>query len=415
MASARHYCDRTGADFDAWWSKESTAELHHFIGKDIAYFHTLFWPAMLQGAGFRLPSAVHVHGFLTVNGQKMSKSRGTFILARTYLEHLDPEYFRYYIAAKLGSGVEDIDLNLEDFVARVNSDLVGKIANIASRCAGFIAKRFEGRLAAHCAEPALLAEFTAAAQGIAAHYEALEFSRAMREVMALADRANQYIDQHKPWQLAKDPARAAEVQAVCSTGIELFRVLMTLLKPVLPAMAARAEAFLQAPLAWETLGQPLLGHAVAPFAPLMNRIDPEKVNAMIEAGKPPAEAATPAAPVAPAREIAPIGAEIGIADFTKIDLRVARVVAAAAVSGADKLLQLTLDLGSGQRNVFAGIKSAYAPEALVGRLVVVVANLAPRTMRFGVSEGMVLAAGPGGGEIFLLSPDSGAEPGMQVK
>ena len=412
MASAQDYCNRTGLSFDDFWSAGSTAELHHFIGKDIAYFHTLFWPAMLHGAGYRRPTAVHCHGFLTVNGQKMSKSRGTFIMARTYLEHLDPEYFRYYIAGKLGPAVEDIDLNLEDFVLRVNADLVGKVVNIASRCAGFISKRFDGKLDG--ADTALVAELTSAADTIAAHYEQREYAKAMRVVMGLADRANQYIDQEKPWQLAKDPAQEARVQAVCSTGIELFRVLMTYLKPVLPAMAARAEDFLQSTLTWDALAAPLGAHTVAAFSPLMNRVDMDKVNAMIEDSKSnTAPAAAPAA--APATPALPIAPEISIDDFAKIDLRVARVAAAAHVDGADKLIQLTLDLGDGERNVFAGIKSAYAPESLVGRLVVVVANLAPRKMRFGVSQGMVLAAGPGGKEIFLLSPDSGAQPGMQVK
>jgi len=412
MASAQDYCNRTGLSFDDFWKPDSNAELHHFIGKDIAYFHTLFWPAMLHGAGYRRPTAVHCHGFLTVNGQKMSKSRGTFIMARTYLEHLDPEYFRYYIAGKLGPAVEDIDLNLEDFVLRVNADLVGKVVNIASRCAGFISKRFDGKLDG--ADAALVSELTSAADTIAAHYEQREYAKAMRVVMGLADRANQYIDQEKPWQLAKDPAQEARVQAVCSTGIELFRVLMTYLKPVLPAMAARAEAFLQSTLTWDALAAPLGTHTVAAFSPLMNRVDMDKVNAMIEDSKSnAAPAATPAA--APATPVLPIAPEISIDDFAKIDLRVARVAAAAHVDGADKLIQLTLDLGDGERNVFAGIKSAYAPESLVGRLVVVVANLAPRKMRFGVSQGMVLAAGPGGKEIFLLSPDSGAQPGMQVK
>ena len=412
MASAQDYCNRTGLSFDDFWSAGSTAELHHFIGKDIAYFHTLFWPAMLHGAGYRRPTAVHCHGFLTVNGQKMSKSRGTFIMARTYLEHLDPEYFRYYIAGKLGPAVEDIDLNLEDFVLRVNADLVGKVVNIASRCAGFISKRFDGKLDG--ADTALVAELTSAADTIAAHYEQREYAKAMRVVMGLADRANQYIDQEKPWQLAKDPAQEARVQAVCSTGIELFRVLMTYLKPVLPAMAARAEDFLQSTLTWDALAAPLGAHTVATFSPLMNRVDMDKVNAMIEDSKSnTAPAAAPAA--APATPALPIAPEISIDDFAKIDLRVARIAAAAHVEGADKLIQLTLDLGDGERNVFAGIKSAYAPESLVGRLVVVVANLAPRKMRFGVSQGMVLAAGPGGKEIFLLSPDSGAQPGMQVK
>jgi methionyl-tRNA synthetase len=414
MSSMHHLCARTGRDFDSFWAPDSTAELYHFIGKDIAYFHTLFWPAMLEGAGFRLPTAVFCHGFLTVNGQKMSKSRGTFIMARTYLEHLGAEYFRYYIAAKLGSGVDDIDLNLEDFVQRVNSDLVGKVVNIASRCAGFIGKRFDGMLASAAAQPALLTEFSAAREAIATHYEQREFSKALRAVMALADRANQYIDHEKPWQLAKDPDQQARVQEVCTMGINLFRVLMVYLKPVLPAMAQRAEAFLASPLDWEALDQPLLGTRIETFVPLMNRIDPDRVQAMVDASKE-STMQSPPAPAAPARAIAPIAETISIEDFARIDLRIARIVKAEPVEGADKLLALTLDLGDGTRNVFAGIKSAYDPAELPGRLTVVVANLAPRKMRFGTSEGMVLAAGPGGKEIWLLAPDSGAEPGMQVK
>jgi methionyl-tRNA synthetase len=341
-----------------------------------------------------------------------AKYEATLKHITTRLDHRESsykEYFRYYIAGKLGPAVEDIDLNLEDFVLRVNADLVGKVVNIASRCAGFISKRFDGKLGG--ADTALVAELTSAADTIAAHYEQREYAKAMRVVMGLADRANQYIDQEKPWQLAKDPAQEARVQAVCSTGIELFRVLMTYLKPVLPAMAARAEAFLQSTLTWDALAAPLGAHTVAAFSPLMNRVDMDKVNAMIEDSK--SNAAPAAAPAA--APVLPIAPEIGIDDFAKIDLRVARIAAAAHVEGADKLIQLTLDLGDGERNVFAGIKSAYAPESLVGRLVVVVANLAPRKMRFGVSQGMVLAAGPGGKEIFLLSPDSGAQPGMQVK
>jgi len=415
MASFHDYCARTGLDFDAFWGRDSGAELYHFIGKDIAYFHTLFWPAMLHGAGFRRPDAVFCHGFLTVNGQKMSKSRGTFVQARTYLEHLDPEYFRYYIAAKLGPGLEDIDLNLEDFVHRVNADLVGKVVNIASRCAGFIAKRFDGRLDAGDEAAALRADFLAEREAIAAHYEAREYGKAIRQIMALADRANQYIDHEKPWALAKDPAQSARVQAVCSAGIELFRVLMIYLAPVLPAMAGKAAEFLCSTLDWAALERPLGAHLIGAFSPLMNRVDPAQVAAMVEASKEHVTAPAPTASTAPAVQHAPIADTIGIEDFAKIDLRVARVLAAEPVAGADKLLALTLDLGGERRNVFAGIKSAYAPEDLIGRLTVVVANLAPRKMRFGTSEGMVLAAGPGGKDIFLLAPDSGAEPGMQVK
>jgi methionyl-tRNA synthetase len=415
MASFQEFCARTGLDFDAFWGADSRAELYHFIGKDIAYFHTLCWPAMLHGAGFRRPDAVFCHGFLTVNAQKMSKSRGTFIMARTYLDHLDAEYFRYYIAAKLGSGLEDIDLNLDDFVQRVNADLVGKVVNIASRCAGFIAKRFDGRVDPGTEAAGLRAAFLAERDAIAAHYEAREYSKAIRQIMALADRANQYIDHEKPWALAKDPAQSARVQAVCSAGIELFRLLMIYLAPVLPAMAARAAEFLRCRLDWDALGRPLEGHVIGAFSPLMNRIDPAHVAAMVEASKENAAPAAEPPAAAPAAAHPPVAPTIDIADFAKVDLRVARIIAAEPVAGADKLLALTLDLGGERRNVFAGIKSAYAPAELVGRLTVMVANLAPRKMRFGTSEGMVLAAGPGGKDIFLLAPDSGAEPGMQVK
>jgi methionyl-tRNA synthetase len=420
MASFRNLCDRTpGLDFDAFWAADSTAELHNFIGKDIVYFHTLFWPAMLHGAGFRTPTAVHVHGFLTVDGAKMSKSRGTFIKARTYLDHLDPEHLRYYFAAKLGPGVDDIDLNLEDFTARVNADLVGKVVNIASRCAGFVNKRFDGRLSDRLAEPALWADFVAAGETIAAHYEARDYARAVREIMALADRANQYIDEKKPWVLAKRPDADAELHAVCSMGINLYRALIGYLRPVLPGTAARSEAFLRIPpLAWEAIATPLLDHAIGPFEPLLTRVDPTQVQAMLDASKEDLakrDGGTPAAAVPGPLASDPVSPTVAIEDFAKVDLRVARIVAAQAVEGAEKLLQLTLDLGGESRTVFAGIKSAYAPADLEGRLTVMVANLAPRKMRFGTSEGMVLAAGPGGKDIFLLAPDAGAQPGMRVK
>jgi methionyl-tRNA synthetase len=417
MASFKRYCEGHGLDFDAWWSPESEAELHHFIGKDIAYFHTLFWPAMLTGAGFRAPTAVHCHGFLTVNGQKMSKSRGTFIKARTYLDHLNPEYLRYYFAAKLGAGVDDIDLNLEDFIARVNSDLVGKVVNIASRCAGFIHKRSNGRLADALPEADLYRRFARSREEIARHYEAREFGQAMREIMALADVANQYIDEHKPWVLAKQEGTEAQVQAVCTQGLNLFRVLITYLKPVLPRMAEKAEAFLNVPpLAWDDVAEPLTGHGINPFEPLMTRVDPAAVEALQAASREDLTAAGAEAPPAKQEpEGGPIAAEIGIEDFAKVDLRVARIVRAEHVEGADKLLCLTLDLGGEMRQVFAGIKSAYDPARLEGRLTVMVANLAPRKMKFGVSEGMVLAAGPGGEDLFILNPDDGARPGMRVK
>lgn len=425
LASFRHFCNRTGVDFQSFCAADSTAEMYHFIGKDIMYFHTLFWPAMLKGAGFRLPSSVFVHGFLTVDGQKMSKSRGTFITARTYLDHLHPEYLRYYFAAKLGAAIDDIDLNLEDFQHRVNADLVGKVVNIASRCAGFITRNFAGRLAAQGDEPALVSALQAAGNGIAQAYETREFSRAMREIMGLADRVNQYIDQRKPWVLAKQENAREELHAVCSTGIELFRLLMIYLKPVLPFMARDAEEFLACgELRWRDHEMLLGAHGIKPFKPLLNRIDPAKVTAMIDDSKatPPASTAkvpnpAPAAGAAeqasPEKAAAP--AQISIDEFGRIDLRVARVAAASAVEGADKLVQLTLDLGSETRQVFAGIKAAYAPEALVGKHVVMVANLAPRKMRFGVSEGMVLAASGEGPGIFLIAPEAGAEPGMRVK
>jgi methionyl-tRNA synthetase len=418
MASFRQYCERTGEDFDRYWAADSDAELYHFIGKDIAYFHTLFWPAMLAGAGFRTPTAVYCHGFLTVDGTKMSKSRGTFVMARTFLDHLGPEYLRYYYAAKLSSGVDDLDLALDDFVARVNSDLVGKLVNIASRCAGFITKRFESHLADALPEPALYEEFVAAGEAIAAAYEGRDFSRAVRIIMSLADRANQYIDEHKPWALAKDEATLPQAQAVCTQGLNLYRALITYLKPVLPRTAAASEEFLAIePLTWQSPRQPLLGHTIRPFSPLLSRIERAQLDAVIEASRQNDVAPAPAAaePAAPLTDD-PIAPTITFDDFAKLDLRVAQITAAEGVPKADKLLRLTLELGGETRTVLAGIKSAYPdPAALVGRLTVMVANLAPRKMRFGTSEGMVLAAGPGGEDIYLLAPDSGARPGMRVK
>ncbi|MBK1672020.1 methionine--tRNA ligase [Ectothiorhodospira shaposhnikovii] len=414
MASFKHYCEQQGLDFDAWWRADSTAELHHFIGKDIAYFHTLFWPAMLSGAGFRTPTAVHCHGFLTVNGQKMSKSRGTFIKARTYLDHLQPEYLRYYFAAKLGPGVDDIDLSLDDFIARVNSDLVGKAVNIASRCAGFIHKGFAGRLADTLPDPDLYDRYVRAGEEIAGLYERREFGQAMREIMALADVANQYVDEQKPWVLAKQEDGQAHVQAVCTQGINLFRAILTYLRPVLPAMAEKAEGFLGVPaLTWEAVQQPLVGTRINTYEPLMTRVDPQAVQTMLEASKE-SLAPTPTQTQGPLA-LDPIREEITYDDFAKVDLRIARISRAEHVEGADKLLRLTLDLGGETRQVFAGIKSAYDPADLEGRLTVMVANLAPRKMKFGLSEGMVLAAGPGGKDLFILSPDTGAQPGMRVK
>jgi|CZKO01.1.fsa_nt_gi methionyl-tRNA synthetase len=397
-----------GASFDEYWKSESASELYHFIGKDISYFHTLFWPAVLYGAGYRRPSAVFAHGFLTINGQKMSKSRGTFITAQRYLERLPPEPLRYYFAAKLGSGIEDIDFNLEDFVARSNSDLVGKLVNIASRCAGFI-ERGGGRLAPALADAPLYEEFTAAAEPIAALYEAREYAAAIREIMVLADRANRYVDQHKPWALAKDAARADEVRAIATQGVNLFRVLVAYLTPVLPRMAQAAAAFLGTCFSdWSAVRTPLLGSALAPYQPLATRLDPAAVATLVE---PSAPATT--TPTAGSAATAP--ATISIEDFAKLDLRVARVAEASTVEGSDKLLRLTLDLGGEQRTVFSGIRAGYQPEQLVGRQVIVVANLAPRKMRFGVSQGMVLcASSQQDSGVFLIEAAAGALPGMKV-
>jgi methionyl-tRNA synthetase len=415
MASFKNWCDTTGHDFDSYWNRDSKTELYHFIGKDIARFHTMFWPAMLHGAGFRKPSAVYCHGFLTVDGQKMSKSRGTFIMARTYLEHLNPEYLRYYFAAKLGPGIDDIDLNLEDFAARVNSDLVGKLVNIASRCAGFINKRFDGKLAPRLSSDELSRQYLSAAESIAGYYENREFGKAMRDIMALADRINQYIDEKQPWVTVKDEARLDEVQDVCSIGLNCFRQLVILLKPVLPRLAAQAEEFLNVEdLRWENLGDNLLDHQINRFVPLMTRIEPVFIERMIETSKEDLAAEQKMQQQSSAPGIEAIAPEIGYEDFAKLDFRVARIVKASRVENSDKLLQLTLDIGSETRKVFAGIANAYRPEDLEGRLTIMVANLAPRKMRFGVSEGMVLAAGNGETELYILNPDSGATPGMRV-
>ncbi len=415
MASFKNWCEKHGHDFDHYWKADSEAELYHFIGKDIARFHTMFWPAMLHGAGFRKPSAVYCHGFLTVDGQKMSKSRGTFIMARTYLDHLNPEYLRYYFAAKLGPGIEDIDLNLEDFSARVNSDLVGKLVNIASRCAGFVNKRFDGKLAAQLADDSLSAHCMAAADGIAEHYENREFAKAMRDIMALADRANQYIDEKQPWVVIKDADRMAEVQDICSVGLNSFRQLVILLKPVLPKLAEQAERFLNVePLAWDDLGANLVDHEINRFEPLMTRVEPVFIERMIETTKADLAAEQKIQQGPGDESIEPIAPEISYDDFAKLDFRIARIVAAKRVEKADRLLQLTLDIGSETRNVFAGLSNAYKPEDLEGKLTVMVANLAPRKMRFGVSEGMVLAAGSGETDLYILHPDSGARPGMRV-
>ena len=420
MASFKNLCDRhDDLNFDDYWKEGSDCEVYHFIGKDIVNHHTLFWPAMLDGANFRKPTGVFVHGYLTVDGTKMSKSRGTFIKARTYLDHLDPEYLRYYYAAKLSNGVEDLDLNLKDFILRVNSDLVGKVVNIASRCAGFIKKQHNGKLSSTCTEQALYDEFVAAGGEIAQLFEQREFSMAVRKIMALADKANQYIDAEKPWVIAKEEGQEQKVQDVCSVGLNLFRVLICYLKPVIPALAEQAEAFLNvAAMNWDSIKSPLLDHTINKFKPLITRIEQEKIDAMVEASKetlmetPKHKGQPPKSEQAASDNIA---AEIEFDDFAKVDLRIAKIVKAEHVEGADKLLQLTLDIGNETRNVFAGIKSAYSPEDLVGKLTVMVANLKPRKMRFGMSEGMVLAAGPGGKDLWILSPDDGAQPGMRVK
>ncbi|WP_440058330.1 methionine--tRNA ligase [Pseudomonas fragariae (ex Marin et al. 2024)] len=422
MASFKNLCARRpDLDFDAYWGKGATTELYHFIGKDIVNFHALFWPAMLEGAELRTPTGINVHGYLTVNGQKMSKSRGTFIKARTYLDHLPPEYLRYYYASKLGRGVDDLDLNLEDFVQKVNSDLIGKVVNIASRCAGFIHKGNAGVMVEANAAPELTDAFLTAAPSIADAYEARDFARAMRETMALADRANAYIAEKAPWALAKQEGKQDEVQAVCALGINLFRQLVIFLKPVLPNLAADAEKFLNVePLTWEDHKTLLANHQLNPFSALMTRIDPVKVEAMATASKEDLTATDSSADTAPAGngELAkdPLSAEIEFDAFAAIDLRVALILKAEHVEGADKLLRLTLDIGDEQRNVFSGIKSAYPnPSELEGRLTMMIANLKPRKMRFGISQGMVMAAGPGGEEIYLLSPDSGAKPGQRIK
>jgi methionyl-tRNA synthetase len=422
MASLQQYCDSpsntAGKTFDSYWNKDSQAEVYHFIGKDIAYFHMLFWPAMLHGANYRIPTAVFCHGFLTVDGAKMSKSRGTFIKARTYLEHLKPEYLRYYFAAKLGPGVSDLDLNLDDFQQRVNSDVVGKLVNIASRCSGFITKKYDKKLTANFNEECTHAFELAVEKNnqIKTYYQARKYSEAMRVIMALADIANQIIDAHKPWERIKQDQYKTEVHQVCSFGLNMFSLLIGYLKPVLPELASKSESFLQTEFTWDSLydGNPMPeGHEINKFKPLITRIEKESIDKMIEDSK--ADSTPTDAPKASD----PINDEITFDDFAKLDFRVAKIIKAEHVEGADKLLQLTLDLGEAtggvQKNVFAGIKSAYTPEEVEGRLTVVVANLAPRKMRFGMSEGMVLAAGPGEKDIFLLQPDSGAKPGMRVK
>ncbi|EAS65119.1 methionyl-tRNA synthetase [Photobacterium angustum S14] len=419
MGSFKNLCDkRDDLNFDEFWNKDSSTELYHFIGKDIVYFHSLFWPAMLDGAGFRKPNNVFVHGYVTVNGAKMSKSKGTFIKAGTYLKHLDPECLRYYYAAKLNSRIDDLDLNLEDFTQRVNSDVVNKIVNLASRNAGFIAKRFDGKLSDNFVEPELYAEFVEAADRIGELYESREFGRAIREITALADKANQYVDEKAPWVVAKQEGKDQELQEICTVGINLFRVLMAYLKPVMPKLAERSEAFLNDTLTWENIAKPLTTHEVTKFKALFNRIDPAHVAAMVESSKEEAAADKAAAEAAakPASPLAdePIEAEIEFDDFAKVDMRIAKIVSCEEVPKANKLLKFQLDIGGEMRQVFSGIKSAYTPEELVGKMTVMVANLKPRKMKFGMSEGMILAAGPGGKDLWILEPHEGAQPGMRV-
>jgi methionyl-tRNA synthetase len=421
MASFKNLCSKSGLDFDEYWKKDSTTELYHFIGKDILYFHALFWPATLEYSGHRTPTQVFAHGFLTVNGEKMSKSRGTFITARSYLDHIkNPEYLRYYYAAKLNGSMEDIDLNLEDFVARVNSDLVGKYINIASRTAGFVAKKFNNQLL--LSNHDVIDEMRAAAPAIAEAYAARDFARALREIMKLTDAANGYVADTAPWVVAKDESRTAELHAICSNALEMFRLLTIYLKPVLPNIATAVETFLSIqPLQWANLSQSLGAQTIQPYSHMITRLEGKQIEAMVEANKESLQAAAPdktetkAVAKAESKQVEE-GAYISIDDFTKVDLRIAKIVSAEHVEGAEKLLKLLLDIGEEKpRQVFAGIKSAYDPDTLVGRLTVMVANLAPRKMKFGMSEGMVLAASDERGGPFILSPDNGAQLGMRVK
>jgi methionyl-tRNA synthetase len=421
LASFKHYCDQPDidVDFNEFWKTDSSTEVHHFIGKDIAYFHTLFWPAVLKSAGYRLQTAVHCHGFLKVNGLKMSKSRGTFIQARVFLNHLPAEPLRYYYAAKLNNGVDDIDLNLEDFQLRINSDLIGKVINIASRTASFITKKFDGTLSSTLPDTALYQQFIDCADRLAAAYETRRYSKAMREIMALADQANQYIHENQPWVLIKDDATKDQVQGICTQGVNMFRALIVYLKPVLPELAEKSEIFLNAgELNWDSAATPLVNTRINRFKPLMTRIEKDKIDAMLAENKQVLDkikAAQIPTPTKSPLSDDPISDTITFEDFAKIDLRVVKIIKAEPVKGADKLLQLTLDLAGETRNVFAGIKSAYKPEDLEGKMTVMVANLAARKMRFGLSEGMVLAAGPGGEDLFILNPDNGALTGMRVK
>ncbi len=410
FGSFKNYCDRVkNVDFDEFTSTGSNCEMYHFIGKDILYFHSLFWPAMLSGAGYRMPTKLFIHGYVTVNGAKMSKSKGTFIKAATFLKHFPAETLRYYYAAKSNAKIDDLDLNLEDFIARVNSDLVNKVVNLASRTANFITRKFAGRLAPSLTEDQIFGEFRNATASIENAYENREYARAVREIMRLADLANKYVDDTAPWVLAKDPSKDAELHQVCTNALNMFKILLTYLKPIIPSLVKASEDFLGVTLNWNEACDPLTDREINPFKPLFKRIEQKQVDEMIKESK---EDLAKVAPKAPAKEAGdePLAPQITIDDFAKIDLRVAKIVNAEHVEGAEKLLKLELDLGFEQRHVFAGIKSAYKPEDLIGRLTVMVANLAPRKMKFGMSEGMVCAAGPGGKDIFLLTPDSGAKP-----
>ncbi len=420
MASTRQWCDRVGEDFDDWW-RSTDCEIHHFIGKDITYFHTLFWPGMLKTAGFTLPHKVHIHGFLTVDGQKMSKSNGTFVAAGTYLKHLDPSFLRYFYASKLSHRVDDIDLSFDDFLAKVNADLIGKVVNLASRSAKFVAT--VGLSKAYPEDGGLFAEAAKIGDEIKEAYEKCDYSRAMRLVMSLADRANPYVEDNKPWELRKDPTQNQELQDVCTVSLNLFRQLAIYLAPVLPRLAQQTGELLGKPIEhWDESKRPLTGIPVAKFKHMLCRVEEKDIQAMIDESKEVDSVSACSADIedrwndsGDAIAAEPLADECSIDDFVKVDLRVARVIAAEDVPEARKLLKLTLSLGGGElRTVFAGIKAAYEPEKLIGRLVVCVANLAPRKMKFGTSEGMVTASGPGGGDIFLLAPDDGAVPGQRV-
>ncbi|OQP76031.1 methionine--tRNA ligase [Xanthomonas phaseoli pv. syngonii LMG 9055] len=434
LCSFKTLCAQMGEDFQAHLVAGTQTELHHFIGKDIVNFHGLFWPAVLHGTGHRAPTRLHVNGYLTVDGAKMSKSRGTFVMARTFLDvGLEPEALRYYFAAKSSGGVDDLDLNLGDFIARVNADLVGKFVNLASRCAGFIGKRFDGKLAEALPDAAQYDRFVAALAPISEAYERNDAASAIRQTMALADEANKYIDDTKPWVIAKQDGADAQLQSVCTQGLNLFRILVAALKPILPRTCAEAEAFLSAPMtSWEDVVRPLTAHTIQPYTALFTRIDPKLIDAMTDASKD--TLAAPAAPAATTKS-APSKADakpaavanpesqttnpglIGIDDFAKLDLRIGKVLVCEFVEGSDKLLRFELDAGElGKRQIFSGIRGSYGePETLVGRSVVFIANLAPRKMRFGISEGMILSAGFDGGALALLDADSGAQPGMPVR